>query len=79
MLVNLHMAARALLRTPVFTLVTVLMLGMGIGLSIFMFGAINAYSLKPLPFAHPEQLLHVQYTDSESGQRRLSLPMMDWL
>lgn len=29
MLVNLHMAARALLRTPVFTLVTVLMLGMG--------------------------------------------------
>ena len=58
MLVNLHMAARALLRTPVFTLVTVLMLGMGIGLSIFMFGAINAYSLKPLPFAHPEQLLH---------------------
>ena len=79
MLVNLHMAARALLRTPVFTLVTVLMLGMGIGLSIFMFGAINAYSLKPLPFAHPEQLLHVQYTDSESGQRRLSLPMLDWL
>ncbi|TAH43692.1 MAG: FtsX-like permease family protein, partial [Gammaproteobacteria bacterium] len=79
MLANSYMAARALLRTPVFTLVTVLMLGMGIGLCIFMFGAINAYSLKPLPFAHPEQLLHVQYTDSESGQRRLSLPMLDWL
>ncbi|TXG80722.1 MAG: ABC transporter permease [Rhodocyclaceae bacterium] len=79
MLANSYMAARALLRTPVFTLVTVLMLGMGIGLCIFMFGAINAYSLRPLPFAHPEQLLHVQYTDSESGQRRLSLPMLDWL
>lgn len=79
MLANSYMAARALLRTPVFTLVAVLMLGMGIGLCIFMFGAINAYSLKPLPFAHPEQLLHVQYTDSESGQRRLSLPMLDWL
>lgn len=79
MLANLHIAARALLRTPVFTLVTVLMLGVGIGLTIFMFGAINAYSLKPLPFAQPDRLVHFQYTDAETGRRNLSLPLLDWI
>ena len=42
------MPKRSLARTPAFTFVSVLMLAVGIGLSIYMFGAINAFALKPL-------------------------------
>lgn len=78
MLSDLRFALRALLRSPVFTVVSILMLAVGIGLSIFMFGAINVYSLRPLPFDRPEQLVHVQYTDAQTGQRNLSMPLLDW-
>ncbi len=79
MIRDLRFALRALLHTPVFTLVSVLMLGVGIGLAIFMFGAINAYALKPLPFPQPDELVHVEYTDSRDTARNLSLPLADWL
>jgi hypothetical protein len=79
MIRDLQFAVRALARSPVFTGVSVLMLGVGIGLAIFMFGAINVYALKPLPFPEPDRLVHVCYTDSETGQRNLFMPLRDWL
>ncbi|MGB0132691.1 ABC transporter permease [Dokdonella sp.] len=79
MLSDLKFALRSLSRSPVFTTVSVLMLGAGIGLSIFMFSSINAYLLKPLPFAEPDQLVHFEYTDSQATSRNLALPASDWL
>ena len=79
MITDLRFALRALARSPVFTSVSVLMLAAGIGLAIFMFGAINIYALKPLPFPNPDQLVHFQYTDSETGRRNLAVPLIDWL
>ena len=79
MVADLRFAFRALARSPVFTSVSVVMLAAGIGLAIFMFGAINIYALKPLPFAKPDQLVSIQYTDSETGRRNLSIPLIDWL
>ncbi len=79
MLVDFRFALRSLLRSPVFTAVSVLMLGAGIGLSIFMFSSINAFVLKPLPFPEPDQLVHFEYTDSHATSRNLALPSSDWL
>ncbi|MBL0165168.1 MAG: ABC transporter permease [Xanthomonadales bacterium] len=79
MLADFRFALRALLRSPVFTLVSVLMLGSGIGLSIFMFSSINAFVLKPLPFPEPDRLVHFEYTDSHATSRNLALPALDWL
>ncbi len=79
MLADFRFALRALLRSPVFTAVSVLMLGAGIGLSIFMFSSINAFVLKPLPFPEPDQLVHFEYTDSHATSRNLALPTLDWL
>ena len=76
---DLRFALRALARTPVFTTVAVLMLAVGIGLSIFMFGAINIYGMKPLPFPQAERLVHLEYTDNETRARNRSLPLLDWL
>ena len=79
MIHDLRFAFRALARSPVFTGVSVLMLGAGIGLAIFMFGAINIYALKPLPFPKADELVSIQYTDSETGRRNLAVPLIDWL
>ena len=76
---DLRFALRALARSPVFSGVSVLMLGVGIGLAIFMFGAINVYALRPLPFPEPDRLVHVCYTDSKTLQRNLFMPQIDWL
>ena len=79
MIRDLRFALRSLARTPVFTSVSVLMLGVGIGLAIFMFGAINTYGLKPLPFPHAEQLVHFEYADKDNMSRNLAVPLIDWL
>ena len=79
MLHDIRLALRSLLRAPVFAVVAVLMLAVGIGLSIYMFGAINAFALKPLPFAEPERLVHFEYTDARDSSRNIALAQLDWL
>jgi len=76
---DFRFALRSLARSPEFTLVSVLMLAVGIGLSIYMFGAINAFALKPLPFAQADRLVHFQYTERGNRGRDLALPQADWL
>jgi predicted permease len=49
-------AARALRRSPVFTLVAVTSLGIGIGANAAIFGVIHSLLLAKLPVAHPDAL-----------------------
>lgn len=79
MIRDIRFTLRALVRTPVFTSVCVLMLAVGIGSSIYMFGAINAFALKPLPFADADRLVHFEYTDRRDASRNLSMPLADWI
>ncbi len=78
MLHDFRYALRSLLRSPGYTAVSVLMLAVGIGLSIYMFGAINAFALKPLPFPDAARLVHFKYTERANPQRNLELPQADW-
>ena len=50
---ELGLATRALRRSPGHAILATLILACGLGLTLFMFGAINAYVLKPLPY--PEE------------------------
>jgi putative ABC transport system permease protein len=50
-------ALRAFRRNPAYALVTILILGMGIGAVTLMFSALNASVLRPLPYPEPEQLV----------------------
>jgi len=79
MIRDLRFSLRALVRSPVFTGVCVLMLAVGIGSAIYMFGAINAFALKPLPFADADRLVHFEYTDRRDASRNLSMPLADWI
>ena len=49
-------------RTPLFTVVTVLTLGVGIGASTAIFSVVYGVLLKPLPFCEPERLVGVWHT-----------------
>jgi predicted permease len=53
---------RALLRTPVFTLATVLTLAIAIGATTAIFSVVNGVLLEPLPFPQSERLVAVRHT-----------------
>jgi len=53
---DLRLAARSLVRSPVFTLAVVLCLGLGMGAVSTVFSFVYSVILRPLPFAEPERL-----------------------
>ena len=52
-------AVRMLLRSPGFTLIAILALGLGIGANTAIFSVFNGMLWRPLPAKHPEQLVVV--------------------
>jgi predicted permease len=52
---------RRLVRTPLFTALTALTLGLGIGANSAIFSVINGILLKPLSYPHPEQLIELSH------------------
>ena len=60
-------AVRMLIKDPWFTLVAVLALGLGIGVNSTVFTFVNAVLLRGLPFANPDQIVHLNSRNTAEG------------
>ncbi|MFW6198433.1 MAG: protein kinase domain-containing protein, partial [Acidobacteriota bacterium] len=59
---DLQFSVRSLARRPLFALVTVITLALGIGANAAIFSVVHAVVLSPLPYEDPERLLVVRST-----------------
>src|SRR5579864_6174207 len=59
---QLNQVLRRLARSPMFTGVTLVTLAAGIGANTAIFSVINGVLLKPLPYAHPEELVAIWHS-----------------
>jgi len=64
---DLRYAARTLRKTPVFTIVAILTLGLGIGANTAIFQLLDAVRLRSLPVQNPQQLAAVRIAGGNQG------------
>jgi predicted permease len=75
---DLKYALRSLARDRAFTVVALLTLTVGIGATTAIFTVVNSVLLRPLPYAHPEQLFSVQEAGAGFGKPTSYPDFEDW-
>jgi putative ABC transport system permease protein len=64
LVMNVRYSLRRLGRSPMFTMIAVVSLGLGIGANTAMFSLVNATIIRDMPFENPEDLVDI-YIESE--------------
>jgi hypothetical protein len=64
---DLKFTVRQLFKSPGFTFVAIMTLGLGIGSNVAIFSLVNALLLRPLPFREPGRLVWI----GRSGHLRI--------
>lgn len=77
---NLRLAVRSLWKSPVFSLISITVLALGIGANTAIFSVVNAVMLRPLPYKNPERIVSVGTLWPSTGRiGQVSLPdFLDW-
>lgn len=72
---DVRLAARGWLRTPLFTLLSVLMLALGMGGTLAVFSVVNGVLLTPLEYPGWQRLVHIE--GGESSRHGVSYPVVE--
>jgi hypothetical protein len=64
---DVRLGVRTLVHSPIFTVVTVLSLALGVGANTAVFSVVNALLLQPLPYPESEQIVHVWHTPPQQS------------
>jgi macrolide transport system ATP-binding/permease protein len=76
---DLHFAVRQWRKNPGLALTVILILALGMGASVAIFGLVDAALLEPLPYANPGRLMSVNESNIESPRWPLSYSdYLDW-
>ena len=67
---ELRYAVRQLLKSPWFSLVAIVGLGLGIGANVALFSVINSVFLRPLPYRDPGRLVRLSSTNESQNLTR---------
>src|SRR5438445_9509204 len=70
---QLRQVLRRLGRAPMFTVITLITLAVGVGANTAVFSVLEGVLLKPLPYPHPEALVGVWLTASGIDIKELPL------
>jgi putative ABC transport system permease protein len=70
---------RLLVRSPAHSIIAVLALTAGIGLTTFMFSIVYGALYRGLPFEAPEQIIHLERSNLPQGASSLEVPIHDYL
>lgn len=76
---DLRFAFRTLLKSPGFTVMAVLCIGLGVGVTSTILSAVNAILIRPLPYQNPEELVAVYTWAPATGERRVNISHPDYL
>ncbi|PYQ46105.1 MAG: permease, partial [Acidobacteria bacterium] len=74
---DLRLAIKSLSRSPGFTLIAIITLGLGIGANTSMFSILNGYKLRPAPYANRDRLERIYRTTRQD--RRGGISPADYL
>src|SRR5690606_9915833 len=76
---DVQYGVRALSRTPAFSLVAILTLGLGIGAATAVFSVVNGVLLRPLPYPDSDRIVRLLHVDDDGPKRNVSAAnFRDW-